>query len=75
MSNEFKHTDIKNCTYYFFNDIINIKKFDPNKIKIDEKSYKNVFTCYIGYVTTKGSKYVKTKSVNPIHLIIRKVKR
>ena len=40
MSNKFKDIDIKNHTYYFFDDIINIKNFDPIKIKIDEKSYK-----------------------------------
>ena len=33
--------DIKNLTYYFFNDIINIKNIDPNNIKIDKKPYKN----------------------------------
>ena len=38
MSNKVKDIDIKNRTYYFFDDIINIKKFDPNNIKIDEKS-------------------------------------
>ena len=37
MSNKIKDIDIKNCRYYFFDDIINIKNFDPNKIKIDEK--------------------------------------
>ena len=42
MSNKVKDIDIKNCTDYFFNDIINIKKFDPNNIKIDEKSYKDI---------------------------------
>ena len=26
--------------YYFFDDIINIKDFDPNNNKIDETSYK-----------------------------------
>ena len=26
--------DLKNHTYYFFNDMINIKNFDPNRIKI-----------------------------------------
>ena len=31
--------DIKNRMYYFIDDI-NIKTFDPNKTKIDEKSYK-----------------------------------
>ena len=47
---------MKNHTYYFFNDIINIKKFDPNDIKIDEKSYKNILIDYVGYVTIKGSR-------------------
>ena len=43
MSNKVKYISIKNCTYYFFNDIVNIKNFDPNNIKIVEKSYKNIF--------------------------------
>ena len=42
---------MKNSTYYFFNNIIDIKNFDPNNIKIDEKSYKNILIYYIGYVT------------------------
>ena len=50
MSNKVKNISIKNRTYYFFNDIINIKNFYPNNIKIDEKSYKNISIYYIGYV-------------------------
>ena len=42
MSNKFKDMSIKNTTYYFFNDIINIDNFDSNTLKIDEKSYKNI---------------------------------
>ena len=42
MSNKFKDIDIKNCTYQYFDDMINIKSFNPNKIKIDEKSFKNI---------------------------------
>ena len=38
MSNKVKNIDIGNRTHYFFNDIISIKNFDPNMIKIDEKS-------------------------------------
>ena len=38
-----------------------------------EKSYKNIFVYYIGYVTIKDSKYVKTNSVNPLYLIFSKV--
>ena len=38
MSIKFKGIDIKNKTNYFFNDITNRNIFDPNDIKIDEKS-------------------------------------
>ena len=72
MSNKVKDVDIKDCTYYFFNDIINIKNFDPNNIKIDKKSCKNIFIYYIGYLT-KDSKYVKINNVNPLYLIFIKV--
>ena len=40
MSNKVKDINIKNRTYYFFNDIIKIENFDPNDIKIDEKPWK-----------------------------------
>ena len=43
MSNKVKDINIENQAYYFFNDIINIENFDPNNIKIDETSYKNIF--------------------------------
>ena len=32
--------NIKNCTYYFFNDMINIKDFDSTLIQLDKKSYR-----------------------------------
>ena len=47
MSNKAKDIVIKNQTYYFFNDIINIKNFDLNNIKINENSYKNILIYYI----------------------------
>ena len=46
MDNKFKNINIKNLTYYFFDDIINIKNFDPNKIKIIKikmKSHAKIF--------------------------------
>ena len=55
--NKVKDIDVKNRTYCFFNDIINIKKFDSNDIKIDENPYKDIFIYYIGYVMIKDSKY------------------
>ena len=40
MSYKVKDIDTKIPTCYFFDGIINVKNFDPNNIKIDEKSYK-----------------------------------
>ena len=73
MSNKFKDMSINNYTYYFLDDIINIKNFDPNSIKIDEKSYRSILIYYIGYVTIKDWKYVEINSINPLYLIINKV--
>lgn len=41
ISNKFTEIDIKNCTYYFLHDMINIKNLNPNKMKVDENSYSN----------------------------------
>ena len=73
MSNKVKDIDIKNCTYYFFNDKINIKNFDANNIKLDEKLYKNIPIYCIGYVTIKDSKYTIIYILNPFYLIFKKV--
>ena len=62
-----KQINIKNCTYYFFNDIINIENFDPSLIEIVKKSYKNIGIYYIGYITIKSiSDYENINSVNPL---------
>ena len=68
-----KDINIKNRVYYFFNDIININDFEPNDIRIDEKSYKYILIYYIGYVTIK--KHLKIYSVNPLYLVFNKVNR
>ena len=75
MSNKIKNIDMKNHIYYFFDNIINIKNFDPNLklTKVDEISYKNILIYYIGYVTIKDSKHVKIYSINPLYLIMNKV--
>ena len=64
-----KEMNIKNRTYYFFNG----RNFDPNLLKIDKKSCKNIGIYYIGYITVKNSDYVKINSVNPLYLIISDV--
>ena len=37
-----KQIDIKNRTYYFYNDIIDLENFDGKLLKIDKKSYKDI---------------------------------
>ena len=53
MSNKVKDIGIKNSTYYFFNDIINIQNFEPKIIKANENSHRNILIYNIGYVTKK----------------------
>ena len=50
---EVKQKNIKNRTYYFYNNIIDIKNFDARLLKIDKKSYKNIGIYNIGYITIK----------------------
>ena len=62
--------NIKNWTYYFFNDIIDLKDFGK-LLKIDKKSHKNIDIYYIGYITIKKiDDYESIYSVNPLYLRI-----
>ena len=69
-----KQINNKNRTYYFFNDMINIKEFDSSQLKIDKNSYKNIGIDNVGYITIKSiSDYENINSVNPLYLIIAEV--
>ena len=46
-----KKINIKNRTYYFYNDTINLKNYESKLLKIDKKSYKNTGIYNIGYIT------------------------
>ena len=46
-----KQIDIKNKTYYFYKDIIDLKDFDARLLKIEKKSYKNIGIYDTGYIT------------------------
>ena len=50
---EVKQTEIKNRTYYFYNNMISLKSFEPNLLKIDKKSYENIGSYNIGYTKIK----------------------
>ena len=46
-----KQIKIKNRTYYFYNDQVNLKDFDAILLKVDKKDYKEIDIYYIGYMT------------------------
>ena len=67
-----KQMNIKKRTYYFYNDdLINIKNFDPNLLKLDKKSFKNIGVYYIGYITKKDE--CKINSVNSLYLLVDEI--
>ena len=66
-----KQIDIKNRSYYFYNDMINIKHFDLILLKIDKKSYKDIGIYNIGYITIKKIDDCENiYSVNPLYLLV-----
>ena len=67
---EVKALNIKNRIYYFYSDMINIKIFDSNLLKIDKKAYKDYDIYYIGYIAIKKIDNCKNiHSVNPLCLM------
>ena len=69
-----KQINTKNRTYYYFNDMISLKDFDSNLLKINKKSYINIGIYYVGYITIKSiSEYNSINSVNSFYFIIGEV--
>ena len=68
---EVKQTEIKNRIYYFYNDMINLKDFESNLLKIDKKHYKGIHIYYIGYITIKNINNCESiYSVNPLYVLV-----
>ena len=53
--------------------MINTENLDPDKIKIDEKSFENILIYHIRYVTVKYLSSTKINRANPLYLIINKI--
>ena len=65
-----RQINIKNRTYYFYNDQIDLKDFDVPLLTIDKKDYNEIDIYYIGYVTIKKiGDYNNINGVNPLYLI------
>ena len=61
-----KQIDIKNQTYYFHNDMVDIK-FNSNLLKVDKKSYKDIVIYNIEYIKIKkNDDSENVYSVNPL---------
>ena len=70
---EVKKINIKNQTYYFYNDLIDLKDFDAKLLKIGKKDYNKIDIFYISYVTVKEiANCDNINSVNPLYLMIDK---
>ena len=76
---EVKGINIKNRTYYYFDDLIDIRNFHSNLLKIDKKSHRDFDIYYIGYNTIKklsnyncncDCDFENVRSVNPLYLAI-----
>ena len=68
-----KQINIKDRTYYFYNNIIDIKTFHSNLLRLDKKTYKNLDIFNTGYVTVKNigsSTGHIINIVNPLYLRI-----
>ena len=69
-----RQINIKNWTYYFYNDQIDLKDFDARLLKVGKKDYKEIDIYYIGYVTVKKiANCNNINSVNPLYLMINKM--
>ena len=44
---EIKQINIKNRTYYFYNDIIDLDESDESKIKVDKKDFNDIDIYYL----------------------------
>ena len=66
-----KQINIKNRTYYFYNDMINLKDFESSLLKIDKKHYKGINIYYIRHIIIKKIDDCENiHSVNPLYLLV-----
>ena len=68
-----KQLNIKNRTYYFYNDLINVLNFEASNLKLNKKTWKDIDIYYIGYVDKDKPSDWKVNSVNPLYLIINRI--
>ena len=66
-----KQINIKNRTYYFYNDFTDLENFDSSLLKLNKKPYKDIGIYNTGHITIKQIGDCKNiYSVNPLYLRI-----
>ena len=71
-----KQINIRNRTYYFYNDIIDLENFDSSLLKIHKKSYKGIGIYNMEYITIKKIEDCKNvHCVNPLYLLVNHASR
>ena len=66
-----KQINTKNKSYYFCDDMINIKNFHSNLLEIDKKSHEDIDIYFTGYIMIKKfSDCENIHSINLLYLII-----
>ena len=68
-----RQLDIKDKTYYFYNDLTNALHFNLINLKLDKTKWKDIDIYYVAYVDKNKPEDWKVKSVNPLYLMINKV--
>ena len=66
-----RQLNIKNRTYYFYNDWINVLNFEASNLKLDKKIWKDIDIYFIGYIDKKPD--WNLNSVTPLHLLINRI--
>ena len=71
-----RQINIKNRTYYFYNDIINLDGFDGSKIKVDKKFLMTLICIILAVnIRKKSTECNEINNVNPFYLRIKDMKR
>ena len=66
-----KQINIKNRTYYFYNDIINLDEFHESRLRVDKKVFNNMDIYYLGYEHKK--KISECNVINSVNLLYLKI--
>ena len=70
-----KQINIKDRTYYYYNDIIDLDEFDKSKIKVNKNDFNGIDIFYLVYEYKKKITECNIiRSVNPLYLRIVDIK-